>query len=58
MGSYRKHAVGKGARKAHKKREQRAKRNAKKKGKRLLDPFGYRDIRGKSKAALTPNRHD
>ena len=48
---YQKHAVSKGARRAHKKRDQRAKRNAKKNG-LMVDPFGYRDMRGKSKKQL------
>lgn len=51
VGEYRRHAVSKRARKAHKRRDQKAKRAAKKKG-LLLDPFAYLDIRGKSKKTL------
>lgn len=50
--AYRKHHVSKGARRAHKKRAQAAARKARKMG-GALDPFGYADMRGKDKRALS-----
>lgn len=45
--AYRKHSNGKGARRAHHKREQARRRKLKVKGGQI-DPFGFVDIRGAS----------
>jgi hypothetical protein len=48
--SYRKHAVSKAARKAHHKREKKRRKILSAKGQ--IDPFGYFDMRGKSRRKL------
>jgi hypothetical protein len=50
--SYRKYSNSKSARRKHKKRDQRAKKNARKKG-GIIEPFAYQDVRGKSKKQLS-----
>ena len=49
--SYRKHAVSKGARRAHHRREKARRRKLREKGGQV-EPFGYADIRGRTKAQL------